>query len=209
MPDTLTVGLPLCVHAEVTTPDVDVFDREGVFLRTILTPLVAAHPRLKVVVEHVTTAEGVAWVKAARPGVAATITPQHLLLNRNALFEGGLRPHRYCLPVLKCESDRVALLAAATSGDPRFFAGTDSAPHEAGAKEGCCGSAGMFTAVSALELYATAFDSVGKLDALPGCVAGAGASFYGLPRQAGSGRLRRIAISSRTVPRANSASQPP
>jgi len=177
-----SIGLPLLVHGESTRADVDVFDREQVFLETTLAPLCARYARLKIVVEHITTARAVDFVTQARPGVAATITPQHLLHNRNAIFAGGIRPHYYCLPILKRERDREALLAAAVSGNPRFFLGTDSAPHERGAKESACGCAGMFTAHAALELYAEAFDSAGGLDRLEGFASHFGADFYGLPR---------------------------
>jgi dihydroorotase len=175
------VGLPLLVHAESTDPDVDVFDREAVFLDRVLGPLLERHPALRCVVEHITTRQGAAFVQSARPGVAATLTPQHLLLNRNALFQGGLRPHHYCLPVLKREDHRLALLAAATSGDPRFFLGTDSAPHARHAKESACGCAGCFTAGHALALYALAFERAGALDRLEGFASRFGPAFYGLP----------------------------
>lgn len=175
------VGLPLLVHGEVTDPSVDIFDREAAFLDTIAEPVLARHPTLRMVVEHITTADAVAFVKAARPGVAATITPQHLLLNRNAIFEGGVRPHHYCLPVLKREVHRQALIQAATSGDPRFFLGTDSAPHARHTKEAACGCAGCFTAPHAMSLYATAFDDAGALDKLPDFASRFGPAFYGLP----------------------------
>jgi dihydroorotase len=177
-----TLGMPLLVHGEVTSPDVDVFDREAVFLDRVLAPLVERLPRLKVVLEHVTTAEGVDFVRSAREGVAATVTPQHVLLNRNDLLVGGVRPHHYCLPVLKRERHRQAVLEAATSGDPRFFLGTDSAPHPRGAKHAACGCAGCFSAPVALPLYAEAFDGVGALDRLEGFASQFGADFYGLPR---------------------------
>ncbi len=172
--------IPLLVHGESTAAEVDVFDREAVFIDTTLAPLCTRFPGLRIVFEHITTAAAAAFVAAARPGVAATITPQHLLHNRNALFSGGLRPHYYCLPVLKRERDRAALVAAATSGDPRFFLGTDSAPHERHAKESACGCAGMFTAHAALELYAEAFEAAGRLDRLEGFASRFGAGFYGL-----------------------------
>jgi dihydroorotase len=178
------IGMPLLVHGESPQPDVDVFDREAHFIDTVLAPLVERFPALQVVFEHITTAQAVEFVSAARRGVAATITPQHLLHNRNAIFSGGIRPHYYCLPILKRERDRRALLGAATSGEPRFFLGTDSAPHEKSAKESACGCAGMFTAHAAIELYAEAFDSVGKLDRLEGFASHFGADFYGLPRHA-------------------------
>ena len=176
------VGLPLQVHGEVTGTQVDAFDREARFIDEVLGPLLERFPTLPVVFEHITTARAAAFVRAARAGVAATITPQHLLHNRNAMFAGGIRPHFYCLPVLKREEDRQALLSAATSGDPRFFLGTDSAPHARAAKENACGCAGMFTAHAALELYAEAFEEVGRLDRLQGFASHFGADFYGLPR---------------------------
>jgi dihydroorotase len=176
------VGLPLQVHGEVTGTQVDVFDREARFIDEVLGPLLERFPTLPVVFEHITTARAAAFVRAARARVAATITPQHLLHNRNAMFAGGIRPHYYCLPVLKREEDRQALLSAATSGDPRFFLGTDSAPHARAAKENACGCAGMFTAHAALELYAEAFEEVGRLDRLQGFASHFGADFYGLPR---------------------------
>jgi dihydroorotase len=177
-----SIGMPLLVHGEATRADVDVFEREEVFLDTVLAPLCARFTRLKVVVEHITTARAVDFVKGARSGIAATITPQHLLHNRNAIFAGGIRPHFYCLPILKRERDREALLAAAVSGNPRFFLGSDSAPHERAAKESACGCAGMFTAHAALELYAEAFESAGRIDRLEGFASHFGADFYGLPR---------------------------
>ncbi|HEX3603974.1 MAG TPA: dihydroorotase [Steroidobacteraceae bacterium] len=176
------LGMRLLVHGESPQPDVDVFDREVHFIDTVLAPLLERFPALQVVLEHITTERAVEFVSTARRGLAATITPQHLLHNRNAIFSGGLRPHYYCLPILKRERDRQALLGAATSGNPRFFLGTDSAPHENGAKESACGCAGMFTAHAAIELYAEAFDSAGKLDRLEGFAAHFGADFYGLPR---------------------------
>ena len=176
------IGMPLLVHGESPGIDVDVFDRETHFIDTVLAPLLERYPALPVVFEHITTARAVEFVGAARKGVAATITPQHLLLNRNALFMGGIRPHYYCLPILKRERDRQALLAAATSGNPRFFLGTDSAPHERGTKETACGCAGMFTAHAAIELYVEAFESAGRLDRLEGFASHFGADFYGLPR---------------------------
>jgi len=175
-------GLPLLVHGEVTDPAVDVFDRERVFIERQLIPLLARHPRLKVVFEHITTREAVDFVLASGPNLAATLTPQHLLLNRNAMLAGGIRPHHYCLPVLKRESHRQALLAAATSGNPKFFLGTDSAPHAKDAKESACGCAGIFSAHAAIEFYATAFEQAGELDKLEGFASHFGADFYGLPR---------------------------
>jgi dihydroorotase len=178
------IGMRLLVHGESPQGDVDVFDRETHFIDTVLTPLLQRFPALLVVFEHITTARAADFVRGARSGVAATITPQHLLHNRNAIFTGGIRPHYYCLPILKREQDRQALLAAATSGNPRFFLGTDSAPHERGTKETACGCAGMFTAHAAIELYAEAFESTGKLDRLEGFASHFGADFYGLPRHA-------------------------
>jgi dihydroorotase len=174
-------GLPLLVHAEVTDPAVDVFDREAVFLREQLAPLLERAPGLRVVVEHVTTAEAVAFVRAAGDAVAATITAHHLLYSRNAMFAGGLRPHMYCLPVLKRERHREALVAAATSGEAKFFLGTDSAPHPRTAKESGCGCAGVYTAHAAVELYAEAFAAAGALDRLEGFASEFGPRFYGLP----------------------------
>ena len=176
------LGMPLLVHGETANADVDVFDRETDFMEAQLRPLIERFPALRVVFEHITTADAVAFVAAARPGVAATITPQHLLHNRNAIFAGGIRPHYYCLPILKRERDRQALLGAATGGNPRFFLGTDSAPHERAAKQSACGCAGMFTAHAALELYAEAFESAGRLDRLEAFAGHFGADFYGLPR---------------------------
>ena len=185
------LGMPLLVHGEVTGREVDVFERETRFISEVLTPTLARHPKLRVVFEHITTRGAVDFVKGARAGVAATITPQHLLLNRNAIFEGGIRPHYYCLPILKTEPDRAALLAAAVSGNPRFFLGTDSAPHAQHTKENACGCAGMFSAHAGIELYAEAFESVGKLDRLEGFASDFGADFYGLPRNATRIRLER------------------
>lgn len=174
-------GLVLQVHGEVTESTVDVFDRERIFIERILAPLVDRYPRLKVVLEHVTTADGIAFVRDARPGVAATITPQHMLLNRNALFAGGLRPHHYCLPVLKAERHREAVFAAATSGNERFFLGTDSAPHSRSSKESACGCAGIYSAPVGIEVYAEAFHAAGKLARLEAFASQYGARFYGLP----------------------------
>ena len=182
-------GLPLLVHGETTAPDCDVFDRERVFLEETLSEVVERYPALRVVFEHITTREAADFVREAPARVAATITPQHLLLNRNAIFAGGLRPHHYCLPVLKRERDRRALLAAATSGDPSFFLGTDSAPHPRAAKEADCGCAGIYSAPVALEAYAEAFASVGALERLEGFASHFGADFYGLPRNRGRVRL--------------------
>jgi dihydroorotase len=184
-------GLVLQVHGEVTDGGVDVFDREHAFIERVLSRVVDRVPGLKVVFEHVTTAAAVEFVTTARPGVAATITPQHLLMNRNAIFEGGLRPHNYCLPVLKRERDREALLGAATSESDRFFLGTDSAPHARHTKEAACGCAGMFSAHAAIELYAEAFEQAGRLERLEAFASERGADFYGVPRNAGSVTLRR------------------
>lgn len=185
------VGLPLLVHGEVTRSEVDIFDRERVFLEDVLAPLVERHPTLRIVLEHITTKEAAAFVRAAPDRVAATITPQHLLANRNAMLVGGIRPHYYCLPILKREEDRVALVAAATSGSPKFFLGTDSAPHVRSTKETDCGCAGCFSAPNALELYAQAFDDVGALDRLEGFASHHGPDFYGLPRNQETVRLVR------------------
>ncbi len=176
------VGMRLLVHGESAEIEVDVFDRETRFIDSVLAPLLERFPGLPVVFEHITTAAAADFVRTARSGVAATITPQHLLHNRNAIFSGGIRPHYYCLPILKRERDRQALLAAATSGNPRYFLGTDSAPHERATKETACGCAGMFTAHAAIELYAEAFESAGKLERLEGFASHFGADFYGLAR---------------------------
>jgi dihydroorotase len=178
-------GMVLQVHGEVTGAEVDVFDREREFIDRVLARVVERVPTLKVVFEHVTTTAAVEFVRGARPGVAATITPQHLLLNRNAMFEGGMRPHHYCLPVLKRERDREALVAAATSDDARFFLGTDSAPHARHTKEAACGCAGIFSAHAGIELYAEVFDAAGRLDRLEAFAAERGADFYGVPRNQG------------------------
>ncbi|HEV2269328.1 MAG TPA: dihydroorotase [Steroidobacteraceae bacterium] len=177
--------LVLQVHGEVTDPEIDVFDREARFISEILAPLAARFPRLRIVFEHITTRAAVEFVLGARPGIAATVTPQHLLMNRNALFTGGIRPHHYCLPVLKSQSDRETLLAAVTSGDSRFFLGTDSAPHARSAKETSCGCAGIFSAHAAIELYAEAFESAGALARLEAFASEHGADFYRLPRNSG------------------------
>jgi dihydroorotase len=184
-------GLVLQVHGEVTDGDVDVFDRERAFIDRVLSRIVERVPRLKVVFEHVTTAAAVEFVTGARAGVAATMTPQHLLMNRNAMFAGGVRPHHYCLPVLKRERDRAALVAAATGDDPRFFLGTDSAPHARHTKEAACGCAGIFTAHAGIELYAEVFDAAGRLDRLEAFASERGADFYGVPRNAGHITLER------------------
>ncbi len=175
-------GVVLCVHGEVTDPDVDVFDRERVFVERHLARIVAAFPALKVVVEHVTTREAVQFVDAAGTQVAATITPQHLLHSRNAMLAGFVRPHLFCLPILKRETHRQALVAAAISGSPKFFLGTDSAPHPRHAKESACGCAGCYSAPAALPLYAQAFERAGALSRLEGFASVHGAAFYGLPR---------------------------
>ncbi|WP_186070941.1 dihydroorotase [Burkholderia gladioli] len=188
------VGMPLLVHGEVTNAEIDLFDREKVFIDRVMTPLRRDFPALKVVFEHITTKDAADYVRDAdaAPGtLGATITAHHLLYNRNAIFTGGIRPHYYCLPVLKRETHRVALVEAATSGNPRFFLGTDSAPHEKNAKEAACGCAGCYTALHALELYAEAFDQVGALDKLEGFASFFGADFYGLPRASETVTLRR------------------
>ena len=176
--------LPLLVHGEVTDAAVDVFDREAVFIDRVLADIVRRHPRLRVVFEHVTTREAVEFVRDSGARVAATITPQHLLLNRNAIFAGGLRPHHFCLPVLKREMHREALVAAATSGSAQFFLGTDSAPHSRNAKEAACGCAGIYSAHAGIELYAEAFEQAGHLDRLEAFASFHGADFYRLPRNA-------------------------
>ena len=175
-------GLPLLVHGETTDPETDVFDREARFITDTLAPLVERFEPLKVVLEHITTREAVEFVRGARPRLAATITAHHLLYNRNAIFRGGVRPDLYCLPILKREVHRQALVAAATSGDPRFFLGTDSAPHAQSAKHAACGCAGIYTAHAALPLYAEAFEAAGALGRLEGFASWFGADFYGLPR---------------------------
>lgn len=184
-------GLPLLVHGEVTAPDIDLFDREAVFIDTQLIPLRRDFPELRIVMEHITTCEAAQYVRDAGPHTAATVTAHHLLYNRNALFLGGIRPHFYCLPVLKRETHRQALVAAATSGNARFFLGTDSAPHPAHLKEHASGCAGCYTAHAALEMYAEAFDNAGALDRLEAFASFHGADFYGLPRNTGRVVLRR------------------
>ncbi len=176
------LGLPLLVHGEVTDPAVDLFDREKMFIDTVLQPLTQRFPLLKVVMEHITTQDAAEFVASAPSTVAATITAHHLLYNRNAIFQGGVRPHWYCLPVLKRETHRQALVAAATSGNPKFFLGTDSAPHAKGAKEAACGCAGCYTAYAAIELYAEAFEQAGALDKLEAFASFHGPDWYGLPR---------------------------
>lgn len=185
-------GLILQVHGEVTADSVDVFERERRFIDDILAPLVDRHPSLKVVFEHITTAAAVDFVSHARAGVGATITPQHLIYNRNEMFRGGIRPHFYCLPILKTEPDREALVAAATGANPRFFLGTDSAPHARHTKENACGCAGMYSAHAALELYAEVFDSQGALSRFEAFASERGPDFYGLPRNEARIELRRV-----------------
>ena len=174
--------LPLLVHGEVTFDNVDVFDREKLFIDRVLIPVLQKFPRLRVVFEHITTKEAVRFVLASPPRIAATITAHHLLLNRNALFAGGIRPHHYCLPLLKREDDRQALINAATSGNPKFFLGTDSAPHARDTKEAACGCAGMYTAHAGIELYAELFSAYNALEKLEGFASVFGPAFYGLPR---------------------------
>ena len=184
-------GMPLLVHGEVTDPDIDIFDREAVFIDRVLTPLLRDFPALKVVLEHITTAEAAAFVLDHPARIGATVTPQHLIINRNAIFAGGLRPHAYCLPVAKREHHRVAVRRAATSGAPNIFLGTDSAPHVVTAKESGCGCAGIFTALTALELYAGVFDEDGVLDRFEAFASENGPRFYGLPLNEGTVTLER------------------
>jgi dihydroorotase len=184
-------GLVLQVHGEATGDDIDPYDRESVFIERELMPLLRRHPRLRVVLEHATTRAGIEFVRSAGARVGATLTPQHLLLNRGAMFRGGLRPHLYCLPILKREHDREALLAAATSDDARYFLGTDSAPHAKDAKESACGCAGVYSAPVALPLYARAFEQAGRLDRFEAFASQRGADFYGLPRNSGTVTLER------------------
>ena len=186
-----TRGMPFLVHGEVTDPSVDIFDREAVFIERVLQPLRRDLPALKVVFEHITTIDAAQYVLAGGGSIAATITAHHLLYNRNEIFKGGIRPHYYCLPVLKRERHRLALLEAATSGNPKFFLGTDSAPHPKGLKEHACGCAGCYTALHAMELYAQAFDQAGALDKLEAFASFNGPAFYGLARNAGSVTLKR------------------
>ena len=188
------IGMVLCVHGEVTDPEVDIFDREARFIERILAPLIRDLPALKVVLEHITTRQGCEFVAEAPATVAATITPHHLHINRNALFAGGLRPHAYCLPVAKREEHRLAVRAAAVGGSPKFFLGTDSAPHPRGAKESACGCAGIFNAPFALESYASVFDAEGALDRLEGFASLHGAKFYGLPINEGPVTLERAPV---------------
>jgi dihydroorotase len=185
------IGMPLLIHGEVTDRDIDIFDREAVFVDRILSRLVREFPALKIVLEHITTAEAAAFVSEGPATLAATITPQHLIINRNALFDGGLRPHAYCLPVVKREKHRLAVRAAAVSGSPKFFLGTDSAPHVVGAKESGCGCAGIFNAPYALETYLQVFDQEGALDTFETFVSENGARFYGLPLNTGTITLVR------------------
>jgi dihydroorotase len=185
------IGMPLLVHGEVTDPDIDIFDREAVFIDRVLGGLVRDFPALRIVLEHITTAEAAQFVADAPATVAATITPQHLHLNRNALFAGGLRPHAYCLPVVKREKHRLAVRAAAVSGSPKYFLGTDSAPHAVDAKEASCGCAGIFNAPFALESYAAVFDEEGALDKFEGFASEHGPRFYGLPLNEGEVTLER------------------
>ncbi len=184
-------NLPLLVHGEVNNKDVDIFDREAIFIEKILCPLMDNIPNLRIVFEHITTKDAVDFVKQGSMHIAATITPQHLLLNRNALFDEGLRPHHYCLPVLKSEKHRRAVLAAATSGNPKFFLGTDSAPHTKPAKQSSCGCAGIYSAYSAIELYAEVFEAADCLDKLEAFASHHGADFYGLPRNKNTITLRK------------------
>jgi len=186
------IGMPLLVHGEVTDPAVDIFDREAVFIERVLAGVVCDFPALKIVFEHITTAEAVAFVEGAGPTLAATVTPQHLLLNRNAIFEGGIRPHAYCLPVAKRERHRLAVRRAAVSGSPKFFLGTDSAPHAVERKEAACGCAGIFNAPFALEAYAGVFEAEGALDKLEGFASGHGPRFYGLPLNGGTVTLEQV-----------------
>lgn len=183
--------MPLLVHGEVTDKQVDIFDREAVFIEQVLSPLIARHPDLKIVLEHITTEDAVQFVESASTKVAATITAHHLLINRNAIFDGGIRPHMYCLPVAKRERHRQALLKAATSGNGKFFLGTDSAPHSRADKETDCGCAGLYTAPVAMPMYAEAFDSVQAIDRLESFSSHNGARFYGLPINEGSITLHK------------------
>jgi len=177
-----SVGLPLLLHGEVTSADVDMFDREAVFIESILKPLIEKIPSLRIVLEHITTQQAAEFVTESPDHIGATLTPQHLLYNRNAMFQGGIRPHYYCLPILKREAHREALVAAATSGNKKFFLGTDSAPHVTGAKEASCGCAGIYSAHAAIEFYAEAFEKANALDKLEGFASHYGPDFYGLPR---------------------------
>ena len=185
------LGVPLQVHGEVTSPDVDIFVRENRFIDVVLVPLTQRFPGLRIVFEHITTQAAVQFVRSHPVNVGATLTPQHLLLNRNDLFSGGIRPHLYCLPVLKREADRIALLDAVSKGDPRFFLGTDSAPHARSTKEAACGCAGVYSAHAALELYAEAFESIGALHRLEAFASLHGPRFYGLPPNEATVTLER------------------
>jgi len=185
------VGMPLLVHGEVTDPEVDIFDREAVFIDTLLQPLIEQMPALKVVLEHITTQQGVEFVEHSPDTIAGTLTAHHLLMNRNAIFNGGIRPHNYCLPILKRELHRQALVKAATSGNSKFFLGTDSAPHAQEAKESACGCAGLYTAHAAIELYAEAFEQAGALEKLEGFASRFGPQFYGLPENPDSIALEK------------------
>jgi dihydroorotase len=185
------IGMPLLVHGEVTDPAVDIFDREAVFIERVLSRLASDFPALKIVFEHITTAEAVEFVEAAGPNIGATVTPQHLIINRNAIFEGGIRPHAYCLPVAKRERHRQAVRRAATSGSPKFFLGTDSAPHAVEKKEAACGCAGIFNAPFALETYAAVFEEEGALDRFEAFASENGPLFYGLPLNEGRVVLER------------------
>jgi dihydroorotase len=187
-------GMVLCVHGEVTDPDVDVFDREAVFIERVLSQVVRDFPALKVVFEHITTIDAADFVSGSGPNIAATVTPQHLIINRNAIFAGGLRPHSYCLPVAKREEHRIGVRNAATSGSAKFFLGTDSAPHSREAKESACGCAGIFNAPFALESYATVFEEEGALDKLEAFASVNGAEFYGLPLNEGTITLERAEV---------------
>jgi dihydroorotase len=187
------LGLPLLIHGEVTDPEIDLFDREAVFIDKVLQPLRRQLPGLRIVFEHITTTDAADYVRDANGDIAATITAHHLLYNRNAIFKGGIRPHYYCLPVLKCEIHRKALVTAATSGNPRFFLGTDSAPHPKRLKEHACGCAGCYTALHAMELYAQVFEQAGALDKLEGFASFHGPDFYRLPRNNGTLTLKRDA----------------
>lgn len=189
------IGMPLLIHGEVTDRDVDIFDREAVFIERILVPLVRDFPALKMVLEHITTAEAVAFVEGSGPQIGATITPQHIIINRNAIFDGGIRPHAYCLPVAKRETHRLAVRKAAVSGSPKFFLGTDSAPHAIDRKESACGCAGIFNAPFALESYAQVFEEEGVLDRLEGFASEHGPHFYGLPLNEGTVTLSREEVS--------------
>jgi len=188
------IGMVLCVHGEVTDPDVDIFDREAVFIERVLAPVTRDFPELKIVLEHITTADAANYVETSGPSVAATVTPHHLVINRNAMFDRGLRPHAYCLPVAKREQHRLAVRRAATSGSPKFFLGTDSAPHMRGAKESGCGCAGIFNAPFALETYATVFEEEGALDRFEAFASENGPRFYGLPLNEGAVTLERKPI---------------